>query len=456
MILTKDKNFYKSLFLLSLPIALQNLVTFSIGLADNVMTGALGDAAISGVYMGGQIQTLLQVVSTGIEASILVIAAQYWGKRDTESIRRTVAIGMRFSLSISVIATLVCAIFPSFVISLFTKDAATIAAGAEYLSITAYSFIFFCTTQTLISAMRSVESPKIGLFVSLASLVINVSLNYVLIFGKLGLPALGVKGAAIATLIARIAELIITVVYVRLVDKKLLFRFRELLKVDRELTRDFIKYGTPIIAGQLVWAANVMTNSAIMGRLEGEGIVAAVSVTNTLHNLTYVVMNGMSSAVGIITGKTIGEGKSHLMREYAYTVQLLFLALGLLTGGVIQLLKSPFIALYNISAAAASHANSLINVISVTVVGTCYQAACLAGLVKSGGDISFVFKNDLIFVFFVVIPLSLVCMNLGLAPWIVFAALKCDQILKCFVAVVKINRFNWIKDLTRDTGHRNV
>lgn len=449
MILTKDKGFYKTLFRLSLPIALQNLVTFAVGLADNVMIGALGDAAISGVYMGTQVQTLLQVVSTGIEASILVIAAQYWGKRDTESIRRTVAIGMRFSLAIALLATLVCTLFPSFVISLFTKDAQTIAAGAEYLFITAFSFLFFSLTQTLISAMRSVESPKIGFFVSLASLFVNVSLNYLLIFGKLGFPELGVKGAAIATLIARVTEFIIIVIYVRLADKKLLFRFRELLRVDRTLTRDFIKYGTPIIAGQLVWATNVMTNSAIMGRLTGEGIVAAVSVTNALHNLTYVVMNGMSNAVGIITGKTIGEGKHHLIREYAYTVQVLFLALGIITGGVIQLLKAPFISLYNISASAAAHANSLINVISVTVIGTCYQAACLAGLVKSGGDISFVFKNDLIFVFCVVIPLSLVAMNLGLAPWIVFACLKCDQILKCFVAVVKINRFNWIKDLTR-------
>ena len=450
MILTKDKSFYKTLFLLSLPIALQNLITFAVGLADNVMIGSLGDAAISGVYMGTQVQTLLQVVSTGIEASILVIAAQYWGKRDTESIRRTVAIGMRFSLAISIAAMLVCAIFPSFVISLFTSDAETIAAGAEYLSITAYSFVFFCATQALISAMRSVESPKIGFYVSLASLGINVVLNYVLIFGKLGFEPLGARGAAIATLVSRIAELAIIVVYVRFIDKKLRFRFRELLKVDRALTRDFIKYGTPIIAGQLVWGANVMTNSAIMGRLAGEGIVAAVSVTNTLHNLTYVVMNGMSSAVGIITGKTIGEGKRHLIREYAYTVQVLFLALGVLTGSVIQLLKNPFISLYNISLEAAAHARSLINVISVTVIGTCYQAACLAGLVKSGGDISFVFKNDLIFVFLVVIPLSLVAMNLGLAPWIVFACLKCDQILKCFVAVVKINRFNWIKDLTRD------
>ena len=405
MFFTRDKSFYKSLLFLSIPIALQNFVTFSIGLADNVMIGALGDSAVSGVYMGNQIQTLLQVFSGGIEATILVLSAQYWGKRDSESIRKIVATGMRFTVVFGLLISLICAVFPSAVLSLFTNDAETVAVGAQYLSIVAFSYVFFCLTQSLISAMRSVESPKIGLFVSLASLVIDVALNYLLIFGKLGLPALGVRGAAIATLVARIAETAIIVCYVIFIDKKLRFSFKELLSFDRSITRDFIKYGAPIVGGQLVWAANVFTNSAIMGRLAGEGIITATSVTNVLHNLAYVVMNGMSGAVGIIVGKTIGEGHEEKIREYARTVQVLFLTLGILTGGFIQLIKRPFISLYNISESAAIYADQLINVISVTVIGTCYQAACLAGLVKSGGDISFVFKNDAIFVFLVVIPL---------------------------------------------------
>ena len=450
MFFTRDKSFYKSLLFLSIPIALQNFVTFSIGLADNVMIGALGDSAVSGVYMGNQIQTLLQVFSGGIEATILVLSAQYWGKRDSESIRKIVATGMRFTVVFGLLISLICAVFPSAVLSLFTNDAETVAVGAQYLSIVAFSYVFFCLTQSLISAMRSVESPKIGLFVSLASLVIDVALNYLLIFGKLGLPALGVRGAAIATLVARIAETAIIVCYVIFIDKKLRFSFKELLSFDRSITRDFIKYGAPIVGGQLVWAANVFTNSAIMGRLAGEGIITATSVTNVLHNLAYVVMNGMSGAVGIIVGKTIGEGHEEKIREYARTVQVLFLTLGILTGGFIQLIKRPFISLYNISESAAIYADQLINVISVTVIGTCYQAACLAGLVKSGGDISFVFKNDAIFVFLVVIPLSLVAMKLALPPVVVFSCLKCDQILKCFVAVVKINRFDWIKNLTKD------
>ena len=157
----------------------------------------------------------------------------------------------------------------------------------------------------------------------------------------------------------------------------------------------------------------------------------------------------MAGAVGIIIGKTIGEGKLDKIKEYAYTTQIIFLGVGLITGGVLQLIKGPFISLYRISDAAIAVASTLINVLSVTIIGTCYQAACLFGLVKSGGDVSFVFKNDCIFVFLVVIPSALIATWLNAAPFIVFLCLKSDQILKCFVAVVKINRFNWVKKLTR-------
>ena len=450
MLLTKDKSFYRSLFLLAIPIALQNLVTFSVGMADNIMVGSLGDTAVSGLYMGNQIQTLLQIFSTGIEGAILVLAAQYWGKRDVESIRRIAAIGIRFSLFFGIIMTAVCATVPHFIISLFTPDTAIIENGAEYLRIVCFSYVFFCLTQALIASMRAVETAQIGLAVSLISLTVNVTLNYILIFGKLGFPALGISGAAISTLIARICETAIIVIYVLLGDKKLHFSFKKLLKNDKALFIDFIKYGTPIIAGQLVWAVNMMANSAIMGRQSETGIVAALSIANTMGNLAYVVMNGMSGAVGIITGKTVGAGQEEKMREYAKTVQLIFFALGILTGILIFTIRVPFISMYNISPEATAQAKILITVLSVTFVGTCYQAACLFGLVKSGGDISFVFKNDFIFVFFVVIPSALIATYLNAPAWIVFACLKCDQIFKCFVALVKINRFNWMKNLTSD------
>ena len=448
-VFTKDRSFYRSLVTLAVPISLQNLVTFAVSFADNVMIGSLGDDAISGVYIGGQLQSVLQMFVGGIEGAILILAAQYWGKKDTQSIRKVVSIGIKFALAVGLLSSLVAVLFPQWVIRAFTTEPGVIQEGAAYVQIVGFTYLFFSVSQVMIAAMRSVETARIGLYISCMALVINVCLNYVFIFGHFGFPAMGVRGAALATLVSRILEMCVGVGYVFFVDKKLRFGLKDLLHTDRQLLRDFIRYGLPVIGGQVVWAINSLANTKILGYYSA-GVIAAASITGMLHNLVYVWMNGMSSAVGIITGKTVGAGQYEKMKEYSKTVQMIFLFVGLISGAAVFLARDGFISLYNASPEAQAYSRQFINVISVTIIGTCYQAACLFGLVKSGGDISFVFKNDTIFVFLVVIPSSLLAMWLGAPPWVVLACLKCDQILKCFVAIVKINRYNWMKNLTRD------
>lgn len=448
-VFTKDRSFYRSLVTLAVPISLQNLVTFAVSFADNVMIGSLGDDAISGVYIGGQLQSVLQMFVGGIEGAILILAAQYWGKKDTQSIRKVVSIGIKFALAVGLLSSLVAVLFPQWVIRAFTTEPGVIQEGAAYVQIVGFTYLFFSVSQVMIAAMRSVETARIGLYISCMALVINVCLNYVFIFGHFGFPAMGVRGAALATLVSRILEMCVGIGYVFFVDRKLRFGLKDLLHTDRQLLRDFIRYGLPVIGGQVVWAINSLANTKILGYYSA-GVIAAASITGMLHNLVYVWMNGMSSAVGIITGKTVGAGQYEKMKEYSKTVQMIFLFVGLISGAAVFLARDGFISLYNASPEAQAYSRQFINVISVTIIGTCYQAACLFGLVKSGGDISFVFKNDTIFVFLVVIPSSLLAMWLGAPPWVVFACLKCDQILKCFVAIVKINRYNWMKNLTRD------
>lgn len=448
-VFTKDRSFYRSLVTLAVPISLQNLVTFAVSFADNVMIGSLGDDAISGVYIGGQLQSVLQMFVGGIEGAILILAAQYWGKKDTQSIRKVVSIGIKFALAVGLLSSLVAVLFPQWVIRAFTTEPGVIQEGAAYVQIVGFTYLFFSVSQVMIATMRSVETARIGLYISCMALVINVCLNYVFIFGHFGFPAMGVRGAALATLVSRILEMCVGVGYVFFVDKKLRFGLKDLLHTDLQLLRDFIRYGLPVIGGQVVWAINSLANTKILGYYSA-GVIAAASITGMLHNLVYVWMNGMSSAVGIITGKTVGAGQYEKMKEYSKTVQMIFLFVGLISGAAVFLARDGFISLYNASPEAQAYSRQFINVISVTIIGTCYQAACLFGLVKSGGDISFVFKNDTIFVFLVVIPSSLLAMWLGAPPWVVFACLKCDQILKCFVAIVKINRYNWMKNLTRD------
>ena len=220
-IITRDRSFYKTLIALAVPISLQNLITFAVGFADNLMIGRLGDNAISGVYVGNQMQAVVQMFIAGIEGAILILAAQYWGKKDAASIRKVVSVGVKFAFGVGLLVTLAAVLFPSAIIGLFTSEPGVIAEGGVYLRIVGFTYLFFSIAQVMIASMRSVETAKIGLYISIMALVVNVSLNYILIFGKLGLPALGVKGAAIATLISRVLEMLVSVVYVFSVDKKL-------------------------------------------------------------------------------------------------------------------------------------------------------------------------------------------------------------------------------------------
>ena len=260
---------------------------------------------------------------------------------------------------------------------------------------------------------------------------------------------MGVRGAAIATVIARIVETAIALLYVLRYDQKLCLCARELFRGDASLRRDFIRYGVPVVMGDVVWSVNLMASTKILGGF-GASVLTAANTANTMNTLAYVAINGLASAVGIITGKTIGAGRTDLMKEYARTTQVIFLALGIVLGGLIFAFAGAFVSMYTgISAEATEESLRFVRVLAFTLMGTCYQMPCLFGLVKSGGDISFVFKNDTIFVFLVVLPSALIASKVGAAPWVVFACLKCDQILKCLVAVVKVNRYDWMKNLTR-------
>ncbi len=449
--MVREKAFYTNLALLSLPIAAQNILTFLVGLADNVMVSRLGEAAVSGIFVANQITTLLQMFVTGLAAALTVLAAQYWGKRDTAAVRSIVGIAFRFGLAVGAVLFAAVSLFPYRAIGLFTNDPAALEAGVAYIRILAWTYIPFCLSSVLIAAMRTVEAVRLGAVVAAMALVLNVVFNWLLIFGKLGFPRLGLRGAAWATLLSRLCELAVAAVYVWRFDRKLRLRLRDLFAFRSPFTRDFLRYGLPVIAGDLLWGLNMATQGGIVGRL-GVVSVSAVSIANTVFSIISVGLYGTRDASAIVIGKTVGSGDVPRVKLYAKTLQVVYLLLGLFTGLLVFASRYAIPFVYSgMEPETIALAQQLLSVLSVTVLGTAYQMSVLTGIVRAGGATRFVLYNDLIFVWGVVIPSAMVAAFVFHAPtWVVFACLKCDQILKCAVAVVKVNRFRWIRDLTQE------
>lgn len=445
-----DRALYKRLLTLAVPIALQNVITFSVGLADNVMVGSLGELAISGVYLCNQIQVILQMLVGGIGAALIVLAAQYWGKGDKESVKNIIGIALKFASACSVLLWAAVFFFPQHVLNLYTNDQQVIAEAAKYAQIICFTYLFFCINNVLIASLRCVGTVKIGLYLSMITFIVNVFLNWIFIYGNLGAPALGIRGSAVATLTARIIECIIIISYLKLVDKKLMIRIRDLYHNNMIIVKDFIRYGVPVILGDILWGVNLSIQGAIVGRL-GASSIAAVSIANTIFSVISVGVYGTANASAVIIGNTVGEGDINKIKQYTKQLQIVFLGVGMCTGLLLYLVKDYILLLYQVSDETLGIARTLMAVLSITVIGTAYQMSSLTGIVRAGGATHFVLINDIIFVWVVVIPLSLtMAFVIGAPTWIVFLCLKSDQILKCAVAVVKVNRFDWIKKLTKE------
>lgn len=450
MKLSRDKNFYKTLLTLTLTIALQNVVVNGVGLADNIMLGGYSEDALSGVSLANQIQFLLQMVVMGMGEGLIIIGSQYWGKRQIEPIKKIINIGLIFAMAVSVLFFVVIASAPHWALSLFTNDEDVIAEGVIYLRIICYSYFFFCLTNTLLNGLKAVETVKIGLGISIMTLFVNIALNYCLIYGHFGFPAMGTAGAAIATLIARILESVVVVVYYLKVDKKLGYRLRDLKLLDKGLLRDYVRVGTPVMVSNAMWGTAMGIQASILGHLGGPTI-AANAIAANIFNIISVAAYGCSGASSVVIGKTIGSNAPmEKIREYVRTMQVIFLCIGVVSGAALYLARDAVISLFSVAGETLTLAREFTDVLCVTLVGTSYQVACLTGIVRGGGDTRFVLINDFIFMWLIVLPLSaMAAFWWNLAPVWVFLCLKCDQVLKCFVAVVKVNSYNWVRHLTR-------
>ena len=457
--ITKDKSFYKDFFSVWSVLVLFNIITLGVNLLDNVMVSAYSEAAMAGVSAVNQVQFLFQQLMLGAGDAVVVLGSQYWGQQRTEPIKRFFVGALLLGTALSLLFFAISSITPAGVVYLFTDDPAIHAAGVEYLRVMKYSFLVFALTNLLLAVLRSVETVWIGFWVSVSTLLVNGGLNYLLIEGHWGFPRMGVTGAAIATLSARVMELVIVLVYILCLDKKLGWRVREFFRMDKLLVKDYLKLVRPFLVTSLMFGGAVMLQTVILGHMEETGVggstIAANSIASTLYQMLKVAIVGASSAAAVLIGKAIGSGRMDVIKSYAQTLQLMFVGIGVCTSTALFLLRVPIVNLYaaispDLSRETYEMALQFILVLCVTGFGTAYQMPVATGIIRGGGDAKFVLINDLVSIWGIVIPVSLLAAFVfEWPPVVVIACLNADQVFKCGAAGIKVNRYKWMKKLTR-------
>ena len=447
---TKNSTFYKALFSMLIVVALQNLVAYSVNMADNIMLGSYSQNALSGAATVNQIFFMVQQVALSIGNALVVLASQYWGEGRVEPIRTLTGIALKLGLAFGIVIVGLCSFMPTSILHIFTDAPEIVAEGLPYLAVVQWTFALYILTNVLMSALRSVKTVNISFYISIVSLLVNVGINYILIFGKFGFPEMGIVGAAVGTFVARILELAIVVIYIWKVDKKLHLFSKDLFIRDASLRKDYIKVALPIILSQVVWGISVPMQTAILGHLSSDAI-AANSVATTFYQYMKVIVIAMSSTSAVMIGNAIGQGNMRRIKSDARTLSVIDIGIGIVLGGILLLLREPLLSMYRLSDTATAMASNLILIMSVVMVGMSYQMPVSSGIIQGGGDAKFTMAMTMISTWCIVMPLSfLAAFILKWPVEAVVIVIQSDQIFKCLPTFIHFRKYRWIKKLTKD------
>lgn len=447
----KEKTFYKSFMILTLSLALQNLLTYSVNMMDTIMLGRYSQDAMAGVSLCNQVQFLLQMLVVGAGEGAVVLGSQYWGKNKLEPIPHIIGVALRFGGALSVILFGIVFFFPTQLLGLLSNEPLVIAEGAKYFQIICFSYVIFTVTNILVASLRSVGIVTIGYIISFSTLCINVTLNYCLIYGHFGFPELGVRGAAIATLVSRCIELVIVIFYLKYREKRLHLTLKKLIGIDVSYIWDYTRVSSPVLINQALWGVAQMVQTGILGHLGGD-VTAANAIAVQVFQVLSVIAYGAASASGIVVGRTIGEGREEQLRPLVHTLQVIFITIGLLSGLTIFLLRAPILQIFGGTLTERAYALStqFMAVLAVTTVGTSYQMACDNGIIRGGGDTAFSAKLNIISMWLIVVPLSaMAAFWWECAPVVVFFFLKWDQLYKALPVAIRLHSWKWVKKVTR-------
>jgi len=453
MFFARDKSFYKTVFAIAIPVALQNVLSVALNMADTVMIGMLEtntEQAISAAGYANQMYFLYSLFIFGICSGSAVLISQYWGKGDFESINRVTGIAFIFAVSLGLVFSISCIVFSTPIISVFTASPDVAALGGSYLRIVAFSYIPATISLVFGGSLRATEQVKMVLVTNVTAVFLNIFLNYTLIFGKFDAPELGINGAAYATLTARVVECVSILIYVVFFERRVKYRISIMLRPGKYLLRDFFRYCLPVIFNETMWGLGITIHSVVIGNL-GEQVYSAYAIANVLERVGILFAMGFSNASAIIIGREIGAGRSKNIMSYARTM-LFFSAVSVfIVFSCIVLLREPLIGFYNIEAETANTVSTLLIYMLIITTIKGYNTCAIVGVIRAGGDTVTAMLTDIIPMYFLALPLGFIVAFVIKAPvYFVYIALMSDEISKVAFTIKHIASGKWIKKLTRE------
>ncbi|MEG2353207.1 MAG: MATE family efflux transporter [Clostridium sp.] len=443
------KSFFKSMITLALPITLQNLVSSSLNMVDTMMIGKLGANEIAAVGLANQFYFLFSLIIFGVSSGCAIFISQFWGKGDRKSIKRVLGISLLISSGIGVVFTILAVITPGMIMKFFTEDAVVIGLGKEYLIITGLSYIVTAISYTYSFASRSVGQPKLPLFTSTVALICNTVLNAIFIFGYFGFPAMGVKGAAIATLIARIVEMILIVGIIYAQKSVLAAKFSQMI----DLSKDFIKIVlitiAPVILNEFLWSLGMTMYSVAYAKISIDA-VAAVQIATTVKNLFMVVAFGLGNACAIMIGSEIGSGNEHKAMILGKRFIKLTIAIGAVLGVIIFIASGAITSFFNVTESVSQSTESILKLYSFIIPVNMLCSLFVVGVLRSGGDTKFSLFLEGGTIWFIGVPcafLGALVFNMSIEAVVLLSSL--ELVVKLIIVFPRFFSQKWVKNLVK-------
>lgn len=452
----RHRSFYKMMIAITIPIAMQNLIIFSVSMMDTLMLGQVGSAQLSACAQANQPAFIFNLFVFGLASGGAVLTAQYWGKNNIERVNRVIGIVLRITIVISIILTILVILFPNQIMLFYLKnktaeDKYILSEAVSYLRIVGLSYFFWGISLAFSCILRSVEIVKISVVASLISCVSNIFFNWIFIFGKFGIAPMGIKGAATGTLIARIIECIIICIYIFGFDKRISFNIKYIINKDTQLFKDYLKYSSPVVANELAWSAAISIQAAILGKLSNQ-ILAANSISMVLQQLAMIISIGIANAGAVVIGKRIGQGDIQGARKDGALLMNWSIIIGSIGMIMVLLLRKPFASLYTkVDTATKLLAQDQMIIVAVIVLFATINCCSIVGVLRGAGDTKFAMKVEMIALWLIALPAGLICGFVIKAPILVtFSFLKIDEFIKSFIGFIRTKQAKAYRSVTRE------